>query len=225
MRHAYLSGVSVPGACCPWSEWQEGVRVSREINILIVDDDKDVCDYMHLLLSQNGFQVKTVTEPDTAVDELKKTDYHVVVLDLMMPRLSGMELLEEIRKFDSDIAVVIFTGNPTVETAVASMKHNVSDYIQKPFDIDEFTATLEGILRERGFLTDPEEELLITIGRNIRNERKSRNLTLRQMSRRTGLSVSLLSQIERAESSASVSSLFKLARALDCRLTDLFGDY
>ncbi|MEM1347118.1 MAG: helix-turn-helix transcriptional regulator, partial [Myxococcota bacterium] len=54
---------------------------------------------------------------------------------------------------------------------------------------------------------------------------KEHSLTLRQMSKRTGLSVSLLSQIERAESSASVSSLFKLATALDCRVTDFFGPY
>jgi transcriptional regulator with XRE-family HTH domain len=55
--------------------------------------------------------------------------------------------------------------------------------------------------------------------------RKARGLTLKQMARRTNLSVSLLSQIERAESSASVSSLFKVATALDVRLTDLFGGY
>jgi ribosome-binding protein aMBF1 (putative translation factor) len=105
------------------------------------------------------------------------------------------------------------------------MKYKVSDYIKKPFDVDEFNQTLEKILREKGLLTDPEEELLATIGKNIRRMRKDRSLTLKQMSRRTGLSVSLLSQIERAESSASVSSLYKLARALDVKLTKLFGEY
>jgi transcriptional regulator with XRE-family HTH domain len=70
-----------------------------------------------------------------------------------------------------------------------------------------------------------EDELHATIGRQIRDLRKQRGLTLKQMARRTNLSVSLLSQIERAESSASVSSLFKVATALDVRLTDLFGGY
>lgn len=199
--------------------------MSREIKILIVDDDNDICEYMELLLTQSGYGVSTFQEPRQALDALKKEEFHVVVLDLMMPEISGMEVLEEIRQFDSDIAIVIFTGNPTVDTAVKSMKFNVSDYIKKPFDIDEFTLSLEKILREKGLLTDPEEQMLKEIGQNIRRLRKDQDLTLKQMARRTGLSVSLLSQIERAESSASVSSLFKLTRALDCRLTDLFGGF
>ena len=199
--------------------------VLRTIRILIIDDDKDICEYMQLLLTQSGYDVTAETDARAALDLLKEEEFHVVILDIMMPELNGMELLEKIRDFDSDIAIIIFTGYPSVDTAVTSMKYNVSDYIKKPFDVDEFNQMLEKILREKGLLTDPEEQLLATIGKNIRRMRKDRSLTLKQMSRRTGLSVSLLSQIERAESSASVSSLFKLARALDVKLTELFGDY
>lgn len=197
----------------------------RKINILVVDDDVDICDYMQLVLNQSGYEVSTTTDSTEALDELRRNEYHVVILDLMMPEVNGIELLEEIRNFDRDIAIIIFTGYPSVDTAVMSLRYKVDDYIRKPFDIDEFNKSLERILREKGLLTDPEEELLLTIGRNIRQTRKDNNLTLKQMSRRTGLSVSLLSQIERAESSASVSSLFKLATALDCRVTDFFGPY
>lgn len=197
----------------------------RTIRILIIDDDKDICEYMQILLSQNGYDVQTETDARKALELVKTEDFHVIVLDIMMPEISGMELLEQIRAFDSDIAIIIFTGYPSVDTAVTSMKYNVSDYIKKPFDVDEFNQTLEKILREKGLLTDPEEELLLTIGKSLRRLRKQQNLTLKQMSRRTGLSVSLLSQIERAESSASVSSLYKLARALDVRLTELFGNH
>ncbi len=199
--------------------------MSRDIKILIVDDDQDICEYMDLLLSQQGYRVETRQDSAAALELVRDSEFHVVVLDIMMPGMSGMEMLEEIRKFDSDIAIIIFTGNPTVDTAVKSMKFNVSDYIKKPFDIDEFTQSLEKILRDKGLLIDPEEALLIEIGKNIRRRRKAQELTLKQMSRRTGLSVSLLSQIERAESSASVSSLFKLARALDCPVTEFFGAY
>ncbi len=197
----------------------------RQIKILIIDDDKDICEYMHLLLTQNGYDVTALTSPRQALETLREDEFHVVILDIMMPELNGMEVLEEIRRFDTDIAIIIFTGYPSVDTAVMSMKYNVSDYIKKPFDVDEFNKTLENILRDKGLLVDPEEQLLLTIGRNIRLARKNRSLTLKQMSRRTGLSVSLLSQIERAESSASVSSLFKLATALDCPLTAFFGEY
>lgn len=197
----------------------------RKIKILVIDDDVDICDYMQLVLAQNGYDVKTQPVATSAIDDLKEDDYHVVILDLMMPDLNGMELIEEIRKFDKDIAIIVFTGYPSVDTAVTSLRYKVDDYIRKPFDIEEFNKSLERILREKGLTRDPEEELLITIGQNIRRARKSQNLTLKQMARRTGLSVSLLSQIERAESSASVSSLFKLATALDSKLTDFFGTY
>ena len=197
----------------------------RTIRILIIDDDKDICEYMQLLLSQSGYEVTAATDPRKGIAELQNDEYHVVILDIMMPELNGMEALEEIRRFDSDIAIIIFTGYPSVDTAASSIEHNVSAYIKKPFDVDEFNETLERILRKKGLFTDPEEQLLVTIGKNLRSMRKEQDLTLKQMSRRTGLSVSLLSQIERAESSASVSSLYKLARALDCRLTTLFGEY
>lgn len=197
----------------------------RKIKILVVDDDIDICDYMQLVLAQNGYDVKTQTDATAAISDLKADDYHVIILDLMMPEINGTELIEEIRKFDKDIAIIVFTGYPSVDTAVVSLRYKVDDYIRKPFDIEEFNKSLERILREKGLMRDPEEELLIAIGKNIRNTRKTQNLTLKQMARRTGLSVSLLSQIERAESSASVSSLFKLATALDCKLTDFFGAY
>ncbi len=112
-----------------------------------------------------------------------------------------------------------------METATASIEHDVSAYIKKPFSVDEFRAVIERIAKKKGLVLRKEDELHQTIGRNIRELRKARNLTLKQMSRRTKLSVSLLSQIERAESSASVSSLFKVASALDVRITQLFGDF
>ena len=83
----------------------------------------------------------------------------------------------------------------------------------------------ERILKKKGLLVNPEDELHATIGRNVRSLRKSAGLTLKQISHRTGLSVSLLSQIERAESSASVSSLFKLATALTCPIAHFFGEF
>ncbi len=101
----------------------------------------------------------------------------------------------------------------------------MSAYIKKPFTGEEFREVLQRIAKQKGLALRKEDELHITIGRNIRELRKAKNLTLKQMSRRTNLSVSLLSQIERAESSASVSSLYKVATALDVKLTDLFGDY
>ncbi|MFO0756493.1 MAG: response regulator [Byssovorax sp.] len=195
------------------------------VKILIVDDDRAICDYMQTLLERDGYEVKTLTEPLAVEDEVRAGGYHLIILDLMMPKLDGIEVLKRIRKVDNDIAVVIFTGFPNLESAVASMKLDAVDYIKKPFNVDEFREVLARVMRKKGLARTPEEQLHRVIGDTIRNLRKERDLTLKQMARRTGLSVSLLSQIERAESSASISSLYKIAVALESRIQDLFGQY
>jgi DNA-binding NtrC family response regulator len=195
------------------------------LTILIVDDDKDVCEYLQDFLTADGYSVSIVNDPTQALETLREREFHVAVLDLMMPKLSGIDLLEQIRRVDDDIAVIILTGYPSLETATASIEHEVSAYIRKPFSIDEFRDALARIAKKKGLVLRREDELHLTIGRNIRELRKERGLTLKQMSRRTKLSVSLLSQIERAESSASVSSLFKVATALDVKITELFGQF
>ncbi|MCB9534934.1 MAG: response regulator [Myxococcales bacterium] len=199
--------------------------MAADIKILIVDDDRDICEYMRTMLEATGYEVATLSDPTRAVDRVREEEFHVLIIDLMMPKMDGIELIQRIRKVDSDVAIVVFTGYPSVETAVDALKLNVSDYVKKPFDMDEFRDKIADILRKKGLLRNPEEELHKTIGQNIRRIRKESDLTLKQLARRTGLSVSLLSQIERAESSASVSSLYKIAVALGVRLTVLFGEY
>ena len=193
------------------------------VHILIVDDDRAICEYMQTLLEKDGFTVTTLSEPTAVEDEVRKNSYHVIILDLMMPKLDGIEVLRRIRGIDSDIAVVIFTAHPNLDTAVASMKLDAVDYIKKPFNVDEFREVLSRVMKKKGLARTPEEQLHKIIGDTIRSLRKDRELTLKQMSRRTGLSISLLSQIERAESSPSISSLYKIAVALESRIQDLFG--
>ena len=194
------------------------------VRILIVDDDKAICDFMQSLLEKDGFVVKTLSDPTLVEDEVRQGDYHVLILDLMMPKMDGIEVLKKIRAVDSDIAVVIFTAHPNLDSAVASMKLDAVDYIKKPFNVDEFREVLARVMKKKGLARTPEEQLHKIIGDTIRTMRKEKELTLKQMSRRTGLSISLLSQIERAESSPSISSLYKIAIALDSKIQDLFGN-
>ena len=213
----------------PADEAEESVGGTRAVlsplSVLCIDDDRDVCTYLEDFLGADGYRVTTVTDPRRAIETLRAGEYHVCILDLMLPELSGIDLLGQIRKIDDDIAVIILTGYPSLETAAASIEHEVSAYLKKPFASDEFRAVFERIARKKGLVLRREDELHVTIGKNIRELRKQRGLTLKQMGRRTKLSVSLLSQIERAESSASVSSLFKVATALDVPITDLFGEF
>ena len=195
-----------------------------QIRILVVDDEQDNCDYLKLVLMREGYDVVTTTDPTKTVEILRSADFHLVILDMMMPQMSGTEVLDQIRKYDTDVAVIVATAYPTVDTAVASLKAQASDYVKKPMEPDQFIAAVRNALQKKGLSQDPEADLHRAIGRVIRDARKTQELTLKQLARRTGLSVSLLSQIERAESSASISSLYKIASALQLRMGELFGD-
>src|SRR4051812_21857728 len=197
----------------------------QPIRILVCDDDAGICDLLETVLKRDGYEVKTVNDPTTVDTEIRVGKYHLVLLDLMMPRQDGIETLRKLRKLDRDMAVVIITGYPSLDTAVQSMKLDALDYLRKPFTVDELRDVVGRVLKKKGLSRTPEEQLHRVIGETIRNLRKDRSLTLKQMAKRTGLSVSLLSQIERAESSASISSLYKIAVALDARIQDLFGEF
>jgi DNA-binding NtrC family response regulator len=195
-----------------------------QIRILVVDDEQDNCDYLKLVLTREGYEVVTTTDPTQTVEILRGSDFHLVILDMMMPQMSGTEVLDQIRKYDTDVAVIVATAYPTVDTAVASLKAQASDYVKKPMEPEQFITAVRNALQKKGLSQDPEADLHRAIGRVIRDARKTQELTLKQLARRTGLSVSLLSQIERAESSASISSLYKIASALQLRMGELFGD-
>jgi DNA-binding NtrC family response regulator len=195
------------------------------ISVLVVDDDQEVGECIREYLADDGYEVTVCTDPAAALRDVRVGDFHVAIVDLIMPGMDGLDLIEQIRSIDSDVALVVLTGHPSLESASASIERDVSAYLQKPIAYEDFRATMERIARRKGLVRKPENELLKSIGQTIRGLRKSRTLTLKQLSRRTGLSVSLLSQIERAESSASISSLYKVASALEVPLTELFGDY
>ncbi len=204
--------------------WHEP-GVSR-LRVLVIDDDVSVCEYLQELLTPDGCEVLPIHAPEEALDKIKaKESFHILILDLRMPTMNGIDLLDKIRKVDRDIAVIILTAFPSLESATNAINLDVSAYMQKPFSGDEMRETIARVARKKGIVVRREDELHITIGKRIRNYRKEKALTLKQMGRRTNLSVSLLSQIERAESSASVSSLYKIANALDVRIVDLFGDF
>ncbi len=195
------------------------------MNILIVDDERDICDFLSDFLRKEGHEVNTLCDPTLALDEIKHNAYHLVILDIMMPKLSGMDLLGQIRTFDEDVSIVILTGYPSVETAADSIGYGVSAYLKKPFSMDDLRSILFKIAHKKGLLLEKESELHRIIGDSIRRMRKSKGLTLKQLARRTQLSISLLSQIERGESSPSISSLYKIAIALTMKMSQLFGDF
>jgi len=196
----------------------------KKVRILIVDDDPDVCEYLESFLKRDGYDVRTIHDPTKVLDEIKNSRYQIVILDLKMPRLSGVDLLKSIRAVDTDICIIIYTGYPSVDTAIETMKQQVFDYIKKPFDIEDFRAVINRAIKEKGLIMSPEARVNIEIGNKIRTLRHAKELTLKQLANRTGLSVSLISQIELAKTSASVSTLYKIASALGIKIGYFFSD-
>lgn len=194
-----------------------------DIRTLVVDDDQDSCDLIEKILKKDGYRVTTMTDGRKVEEELRRSEVHLAIVDLKMPEISGLDVVQIIKRHDNDCAVIMMTGYATLDSAVSALRGGVADYLRKPVREDELLSAVRRALAAKGLSLLPEEELHRNIGSAIRDLRKKRALTLKQLAKRTGLSVSLLSQIERAESSASVTSLYKIAHALKIRLPELFA--
>ena len=193
-----------------------------KLRILVIDDDEDICLYLKEFLTREGFRVTTVTKPLDALPEIKEGRHQIVLLDVRMPDVDGVQLLQEIRAIDSDICVIVMTAYPSVESAVDTMKSDAFDYLRKPFELEQLRQVVQRAVREKGLMIDAEERVNQVLGAKIRQLRKDRALTLKQLANKTALSVSLISQIELGKSAASVSTLRKLATALGVSMSYLF---
>ncbi len=194
---------------------------SQSLNVLVVDNDEETTLTLKDLLTRGGHRVTTLADPGRACEEIRENRYQIVILDVS-PGSGGAEALQLIRTQDSDLCVIATTALASVEMAVETMKKSAFHYLQKPIEEEEFAAILKEAIREKGLLVDLETRLNSVVGARIRELRHSRPLTLKQLANRTGLSVSLISQIELGKSAASMSTLHKLATALQTRMTYFF---
>ncbi len=116
--------------------------------ILVVDDDADMRELIHDMLKDRGHHVTTAASGQEALKLLGEADFAVVVSDLRMKGMQGLELLSEIRRTNPDIGVVLMTAFGSVETAVEAMKHGASDYLTKPVKKDDLVRVVERVIRE-----------------------------------------------------------------------------
>ena len=194
----------------------------QQLSVLVVDHDEGSNVQIKDVLTREGYQAEVLNDPEQVVEAVKQGRYQMVILDVSPPEERGIALLERIRAADSDICVIAMTGLPTVEAAVRTLKNRAFDYLQKPLEAEELRAVIQSAVREKGLLVDLETRLNQLLGKRLREKRSAAQLTLKQLANRTGLSVSLISQIELGKSAASMSTLHKLATALQVRMTYFF---
>ncbi|MBP6632391.1 MAG: response regulator [Kofleriaceae bacterium] len=118
--------------------------------ILVVDDEKVIREILAEFLTLEGYAVATVEDGEKALTELRLRPYDLVITDLKMPRLSGLQLLAQIEAERIPVLVVIMTGFGTVETAIEAMKNGAYDYILKPFKVEEVIHVVQrGLYRQQ----------------------------------------------------------------------------
>lgn len=118
-------------------------------NILVVDDDKSICEGVASVLRADGYGVDMVFGGNEALEIAGKNRYAIIVVDLMLPGISGIDLLKEIKNKKPDVSVIMITGYPSIQTAVQSIKLGAFDYIPKPFTPNELRSLVARALEMR----------------------------------------------------------------------------
>ena len=104
--------------------------------VLVIDDLKAICDILCKLLSNEGYDVLSVNRGEDAIKAVKEDEIGLIFLDIILPGMDGIEVLEEIRRIDGNVAVIMMTAYPQTETFNSSRSLGAVDYITKPFSLE-----------------------------------------------------------------------------------------
>ena len=135
--------------------------------ILVVDDELKMRRILQMALQEDGYSVTSAENGKQALEKISGLPFHLVIADMKMPAMGGMELLKKIKELDEKLPVIIMTAYGTVSTAVEAMKHGACDYILKPFDIEEMklivsrAISMNRLIKEKEF---QQEELKTKYG-------------------------------------------------------------
>jgi DNA-binding NtrC family response regulator len=133
-------------------------------SVLIVDDEAILCDHLARLFAREGYRATVALSGEDALARLAHQEFPLVLADLRLPEMDGLQLLKEIRTHHPSSAVIVMTAHGTIETAVEAMRGGAADYVTKPFVLDEILLTASRILEHRR-LAEEHSELLRELGR------------------------------------------------------------
>lgn len=117
--------------------------------ILVVDDEESIREFLEIMLKKEGYEVTLAEDGKRAVELIKKKSFDMIISDLQMPNMSGMELLKFVKDSNPELVFMIITAFGTTETAVEAMKLGAYDYITKPFKIDEVRILINNALKSK----------------------------------------------------------------------------
>src|SRR6267143_1255305 len=117
------------------------------MRILVVEDEKKVASFIKKGLQQEGYASDTVYDGQEAIQNATAFDYDLIILDLMLPRRSGLDVLREIRSKKANLPVLVLTAKGALEDKVAGLDAGADDYLIKPFAFAELSARIRALLR------------------------------------------------------------------------------
>ena len=124
------------------------------LKALVVDDEPSIVDFIKLGLGYEGFEVKTARDGTTGLELARSFNPDVIVLDVMLPGMDGMEVCQRVRA-QSDAAIVMLTARDELQDRIAGLDHGADDYVVKPFRFEELMARIRAVLRRRGATRQP----------------------------------------------------------------------
>ena len=123
-------------------------------NILIVDDEKAIRKTLGEILSYEGYKLEEASDGEEALKRFKEKSYDVVLCDIKMPKMDGIEFLERAREANPDIPIIMISGHGTIETAVEAVKKGAYDYISKPPDLNRLLITIRNAMDKTNLVTE-----------------------------------------------------------------------
>ena len=127
---------------------------SRKGTILVVDDEEIMREILETLLTREGYEVKLAASGEAGLELARSRPFDCAVVDIMMPGINGIETLDELRRIDEDLAVIIITAFGSIESAISAMKSGAFDYITKPFKNDEVLVVIRNAMERRRLVNE-----------------------------------------------------------------------
>jgi len=140
------------------------------MRILIVEDEQNLADALAEILKQNHFLVDHAADGEAGLDCALSGVYDLILLDIMLPKMNGLQVLKELRKTDKKTAVIMLTAKGEVSDKIDGLNHGADDYLPKPFNKDELVARINAVSRRRGKkIEEPTEVVFDDITLDTRN--------------------------------------------------------
>jgi len=121
--------------------------MTKSVKVMVVDDHPEVLKTLKKILERRGYEVQDFSDPILALEEFQKNKPDIILSDLMMPQMDGIEFLTQVKKLSPLLPFIIMTAFATVDTAAQSTKYGAFDYLRKPFELSKIYDTLDKAIR------------------------------------------------------------------------------